>query len=265
MKIFDTFTFFNEIEVLELRLRELYDFVDYFVIAEANKTHAGNPKEFIFEQNKDMFKDFLDKIIYVKVEDLPDYSTNDRASQFAPLYFQWNTIQRGLKGVASSGDKILFSDCDEIPNVDTVKTKLDDPNWVAFQQILFYYYVNCKVNQTWRGTVLANYGTFESFLQLRFFLRKYRNECQNGGWHYSYVASPEKIFYKADNIAEREGVINVVGTADDIAKKMRTQKDVYGRKGWRVQMQIVDISNNKPKSLDKWIEKYPQFFYRKDG
>ena len=261
MKIFDTFTFFNEKEILELRLMELYDFVDYFVIAEANKTHAGNPKEFVFEQNKELYKPYLDKIIYVKVTDLPGYSTKDRTSQFAPLYFQWNTLMRGL-GKAEVGDKILFSDCDEIPNVETVKTRLNDPNWVAFQQILFYYYVNCKVNQTWRGTVLADFGTFESFLQLRFFLRKYRNECQNGGWHYSYMATPEQIFYKADNIAEREGVINRVGNVKDIAEKMATQRDVYGRGGWRTLMQIVDISNNKPKSLDKWLEKYPQFFYK---
>lgn len=39
MKIYDCFTFFNEFELLELRLETLYDAVDYFVIVEANKTH----------------------------------------------------------------------------------------------------------------------------------------------------------------------------------------------------------------------------------
>ena len=71
MKIFDCFCFLNELELLELRLMELYDTVDYFVISEANKTHAGNPKEFIFEKNKKRYKKYLDKIIYVKVTDLP--------------------------------------------------------------------------------------------------------------------------------------------------------------------------------------------------
>ena len=47
-KIFDCFIFFNEFDLLEIRLTELYDHVDYFVMAEANTTHTGNPKPFYF-------------------------------------------------------------------------------------------------------------------------------------------------------------------------------------------------------------------------
>ena len=36
MKIFDCFTFYNEFDILELRLQELWDTVDTFIIAEAN-------------------------------------------------------------------------------------------------------------------------------------------------------------------------------------------------------------------------------------
>ena len=43
MKIFDCFTFYNELDILELRLKEHWDHVDYFVISEANLTHQGNP------------------------------------------------------------------------------------------------------------------------------------------------------------------------------------------------------------------------------
>jgi len=39
-KIYDCFSFFNELDLLEIRLQELYDHVDYFVISEANKTHS---------------------------------------------------------------------------------------------------------------------------------------------------------------------------------------------------------------------------------
>jgi len=45
MKIYDSFTFFNEFELLEHRLRELYDHVDYFVLVEANRTFQDEPKE----------------------------------------------------------------------------------------------------------------------------------------------------------------------------------------------------------------------------
>jgi beta-1,4-mannosyl-glycoprotein beta-1,4-N-acetylglucosaminyltransferase len=42
MKIFDTITFFNELDLLELRLNILNDVVDYFVINEANITFTGS-------------------------------------------------------------------------------------------------------------------------------------------------------------------------------------------------------------------------------
>ena len=112
-KIFDCFKLLNELEILELRLMELYDVVDYFVIVESNKTHTGKEKEFNFENNKDNFKDYIDKIIYVKVEDLPNYSVNNI---WEAENFQRNCIMRGLDGVANLGDKIIISDLDEIPN-----------------------------------------------------------------------------------------------------------------------------------------------------
>ena len=37
-KIYDCFNFFNELDILELRLNILYDVVDYFIIVESNKT-----------------------------------------------------------------------------------------------------------------------------------------------------------------------------------------------------------------------------------
>ena len=67
--IYDCFTFFNELDILEIRLNTLYDTVDYFVIAEANKTHTGKEKDYVFEKNQARFSNFLDKIIYIKVDD----------------------------------------------------------------------------------------------------------------------------------------------------------------------------------------------------
>ncbi len=43
--------------------------VDYFVVCEANKDHTGNSKEFNF--NPKIPKHYKNKIIYIKVENLP--------------------------------------------------------------------------------------------------------------------------------------------------------------------------------------------------
>ena len=56
MKIFDCFIFNHEIELLEIRLNILNDYVDKFVITEGDMTFSGFPKESHFLNNK---KDFL--------------------------------------------------------------------------------------------------------------------------------------------------------------------------------------------------------------
>jgi beta-1,4-mannosyl-glycoprotein beta-1,4-N-acetylglucosaminyltransferase len=58
-KIYDCFIFFNELDLLELRLNVLDSYVDYFVICEASVTHSGINKEYIFENNKHRFSKFL--------------------------------------------------------------------------------------------------------------------------------------------------------------------------------------------------------------
>src|SRR6266540_5373589 len=67
MKVFDCFLFFNELDLLKLRLNVLDDCVDYFIIAESAITFQGEEKEFIFEKHRSQFAKFDHKIIYFKV------------------------------------------------------------------------------------------------------------------------------------------------------------------------------------------------------
>lgn len=259
MKIFDCFKFFNELELLELRLMELNNVVDYFVIVEANKTHTGKPKEYIFENNKQNFQPYLDKIIHVKVDDMPNYSQNDI---WTAENYQRNCIMRGLTEHAEAGDKIIISDIDEIPNTEVITTNLSNPNWVTFRQKLFYYYVNCEQNCEWNGPIMATYGSFSTPQQLRDIGRSGYNTQPNGGWHYSFMGGAERIKLKVESIAESHYIINEVGTIDEIKDKMMSQKDLWNRTDDYAKKTIVDISNNKPKSLDKFLEKHPHFFYQ---
>ena len=70
MKIYDCITFFNSNFLFETRVNILNKYVDYFVIVEGNRTWQNNSKELKFDINK--YEKFKDKIIYIKVTDLPD-------------------------------------------------------------------------------------------------------------------------------------------------------------------------------------------------
>lgn len=58
MKIIDCFMFCNELTLLQLRLKELYDVVDHFVLVESNISFTGTPKPTTYNDNKHMFAQY---------------------------------------------------------------------------------------------------------------------------------------------------------------------------------------------------------------
>lgn len=107
MKIYDCFTFFNEFELLEWRLKLLYDVVDCFVIVEMNRTFQNHTKPFNYEENQARFLKYQDKIRYIKVTDDIDCQDN-----WTLEIFQRNCIMRGLTNCAPD-DIIMIGDIDE--------------------------------------------------------------------------------------------------------------------------------------------------------
>jgi hypothetical protein len=95
--IFDCFTFFNELDILEIRLNEMAPVVDRFVLVEASKTFQGADKPLYFNENKARFAPFLDKIEHVIVDFPEDPSLYRKASSqaWAREYFQRDQIAQG--------------------------------------------------------------------------------------------------------------------------------------------------------------------------
>ena len=69
VKVIDMILFAYEVEILEMRLYELNDVVDVFVIAEAVSTQRFARKPLMFERYRDRFQDFEHKIVYIALDD----------------------------------------------------------------------------------------------------------------------------------------------------------------------------------------------------
>ncbi|CAM4775340.1 unnamed protein product [Rotaria magnacalcarata] len=65
--IYDFFLYNNEIDMLEIRLYEIYDYVTLFLIAESNITLSGKPKPFYLKQNWQRLAPYHAKIRRVEV------------------------------------------------------------------------------------------------------------------------------------------------------------------------------------------------------
>jgi beta-1,4-mannosyl-glycoprotein beta-1,4-N-acetylglucosaminyltransferase len=99
MKIIDSFTFFNEIDILKMRLSLLYEKVDHFVICEANVTHSGIKKDFNFLDYHNDFLPWKDKIIYLKFEpdiSVFDFSQKDTSTNYSSPTWHLETQQRNF-------------------------------------------------------------------------------------------------------------------------------------------------------------------------
>lgn len=119
MAIFDCFTFFNELDILQFRMELLNDVVDYFVLVESNSTHHGEKKRLYFTDNRERYSKYFDKIIYVFVDDIPEYKGE---GDMSIVNYLRNAIMRGLVNKARPDDYIIVSDVDEIPNPDIIRS-----------------------------------------------------------------------------------------------------------------------------------------------
>jgi FkbM family methyltransferase len=219
VKVYDCFTFFNELDLLELRLEELYNTVDYFVIAEATSTHSGKDKPLYLKDNWDRYAKYHDKIRHIIVDDMPR-----DADPWKDENYQRNALASGFQD-AKPEDLILISDLDEIPRADIVEGVRDDENGYMFYILniaLFLYRFNfLKVapEGAWKQhNVIATRKKFfdmKSELtpqQVRNLLWKTGNletgyhddqlvVIEHAGWHFTFLGNDEKVKHKIENFA----------------------------------------------------------------
>ena len=236
MRIFDCFLYNNEDEILELRLNILNEKVDYFVIVESKYTHTGFNKGFKFNINK--FKNFSDKIIYLKCENYI-YGKDLNKNAWNNENLQRNYIINGIQNIKEN-DYVIVSDIDEIPNLDEISEKELKYKIIIFKQRSFIYKYNyCEKISSWYGSKMCRFKHLKSPQWLRNLkVKKYRNFridkiffsktyehnfkiIDNGGWHFSWIGDFNYIKRKIRDTAHTE--INSIHLQDDenLKKKIK--------------------------------------------
>ncbi|BDA47606.1 probable beta-1,4-mannosyl-glycoprotein 4-beta-N-acetylglucosaminyltransferase [Coccomyxa sp. Obi] len=168
VRIFDSFMFNTELDMLEVRLTELYDVVDFFVIGESRRTMQDRPKPLYYAENAARFERFADKILHVPLDtDAEDKVANRlwlqkvkkqngthidlKMKRYGPLdepfYREWwqreQLFERGL-GEARRGDLFVLGDVDEIPRPAALRAlrrcRFEAAhNCAAMESDMFYY------------------------------------------------------------------------------------------------------------------------------
>lgn len=246
MKIIDCFTFYNELDMLELRLNELYDVVDYFVLVESIKTFVRNDKELYFENNKGRFSKFLDKIIHIIVKDNIPQSSDPWVVE----HHQRRCIDIGIKQLnLNNDDIIIITDVDEIPDSKTLlyvkNNNLINGDYVL-EFDLYYYNLNCKMRKKWKHPKIINYECY--YNEYNCDPEGVRNNetdslpvIKNGGWHLSFFGDIEFIKNKIRNFSHQEYNNEYIIDDKRIYKRIQECEELLDN-GW--EFDYIDTEDN---------------------
>jgi beta-1,4-mannosyl-glycoprotein beta-1,4-N-acetylglucosaminyltransferase len=255
MKVIDSFIFFNEIELLKLRLKELDKVVDHFVLVEATKTFSNKNKNLIYQDRKNEFSDYAEKITHVIVENMPPnrFWRSTRRSAWIRQELQRNRIAEGIESLSPSPeDLILISDVDEIPDPETIgRLKQSGHDEIAnLVQDLYYYDLSWKHPEKWTLPILASYRKIQPHLDNLHQLRIQRSTMekktliQRGGWHFSYFGGVDAIITKIQNISAHTEINKPeIANRENIKRLIKEGKDLLLRNDID-DFQYIDPSKN---------------------
>jgi hypothetical protein len=214
MKIYDCFLLNNELSLLEIRLKELYKVIDFFVIVESTHTFQGRLKPLHLKDNWNQFKTWHEKIIHVIVDDMP----ND-GNAWHNEHHQRNSILRGING-ADSEDMIIISDCDEIPKNTIIQEIRQDSREIVGLRIPYFNFKfnymlvdNIESYHVWITAGRKKYiSNPEQFRNNRFGLNNLQYNSDDGkvkiyehaGWHFTYLGDSDWIKDKIKSFAHIE-------------------------------------------------------------
>ena len=276
MKIIDSFMFFDENMLLDLRLNVLDKYVSKFIICEATYNHKGEEKKLKFNPNN--FAKFKSKIEYIILESKPEnlriINDNDASeikkskildNALIRENFQRNFVNSTIKKY-NGEDLVLINDLDEIPNLEKFKYK---KKISIFEQKMIYFKFNLMYpNMNWLGSKICKIKHLESPQWLRnikpkiyplwrldiLFSKKKYNDISfinEGGWHFTNIKKPEEIHYKMKNFLhhfeyEKSGL-----GVKEIEKLIKEKRALYNysvdqrENKWNMNTRLIEIDLNK--------------------
>jgi beta-1,4-mannosyl-glycoprotein beta-1,4-N-acetylglucosaminyltransferase len=253
--VIDVFPFFNELELLELRLGILSPFVDKFVLVECPQTFSGNIKPLYFQENQARFSAWRDQIVHYVVDDpiesIDDLSRRLKSSQmpsldrwiltktisshlaFGPFhwkqeFFQKESIRKAIPPLKGD-DVVFFGDLDEVWNP-RMEFDWDEQILFRLNQEVYSYWMNNRSSEVWTSAVFTAYKNLESRslndlrmnsagMQIRVV------PC--GGWHFNYQGGADRIRLKLQSFGHQE--FNNQKILGKLGKRLAKRKDVLGR------------------------------------
>jgi beta-1,4-mannosyl-glycoprotein beta-1,4-N-acetylglucosaminyltransferase len=255
MKLIDCFPFFNELDLLEIRLNELKDVVDVFVITESTQTFTGKDKPLFFQDNKDRFREF--NIVNALFDDKTPCHPMERERRQK----QFN-IDYAYDNIFEPGDVIMYGDCDEIPKASVIKELLKQ-EWDSVGLILplYYYYLNCRGKTNSKRAAVRLVRPKERIIYDLSRSNLSDKPIYDAGYHFSYLGD---IKYKLESWGHAKQFNRPpFNDPDHIKNCMEKGQDLLLRKGKRkIEFEFIKDLSYLPQYVQDNMNKYEQYIHR---
>jgi beta-1,4-mannosyl-glycoprotein beta-1,4-N-acetylglucosaminyltransferase len=265
-RIFDCFTFFNEVEVLELRLRETYESVDYFVICEGKKTFQGKDKPLNFLENEARFAKYRSKIIYRVVDNFPA-----DADPWSREHHQRNAIRGAVEGFGvNANDIVIVSDVDEILNKNAFSIMRDHDGYFQIVMKMYQFFMNYVVDgQRWNKPYAASWDLIQKIKDLSrvrtsqeetyAMFRERAHRIEPGGWHFTFLGGAERVREKISAYSHTESYIARLLAPGQAERSIETGYSVGGRDLAR----YTELDGSYPKAVTDNVDYYQKLGFIK--
>jgi len=273
-KVIDCFPFFNEKELLELRINLLNDYVDQFIISELNYTHSGISKEFICKnliEELNLPKEKI-KVLEIKIDDnslipneIDEYNSSESKSAAESKAWTRERIQRDavLSIIDNYSDDTVFilSDCDEIIDPKYVEyfssvCRNNHQNIIKVPLILFEGRADKRLFENnspvpWQNSLLLctakqlkNGGTPTKMRSnvLNEYQPRWITEknviVQDCGWHFTWMGGEERRKKKADSFIHYANMSSVNTLSTESVKEIVSDEmyNQYEKRNYPVQL-----------------------------
>lgn len=245
--IIDAFIFYNELDLLDLRLNILKDVVDQFVILECDYTFSNKAKPLYFQENADRFSKFFNKITHDIF--LSKKRENTRENVHDQRNHLYNVIVNNFD--LDDNDIIILSDLDEIPNPEAIKKykKEQIQDICALDARMSYFYLNSRVDYQWQAIKIFRARDLVKDLHS---IRTSRPQVlENGGWHWSFLGNSESIHTKLGAFSHIE--LDTPEIHNKIDERKEQVQEPFGR---NAKMWVEPIDESYPKYILENLDKY---------
>lgn len=229
-RILDAFIFYNELDLLEIRLAELADVVDRFILVEAKRTFTGKPKPLFYADNRERFAAWHTKIQHIVI-DFPDALPTDAATAWTREHLQREALSQGF-GHESPDDLVMISDVDEIPRAKFVRQCLSSRqrgNTLFCLEAKVFNYTLDLSNERIRWTLgprILPIGALSTLKAMRAYRIPYSRKLDalgfDGLMHRVATIGAFSRSLRVECIADAAWHFTYIGSHDDYAQKLRS-------------------------------------------